>query len=203
MRWLAIGFSLLLCVVGFSACLAVCQSDPQKNLPSATGDCTVHGTKDGVAVGLQPIENREDQEKYFGTDLGRRGVVPIFVIIENQSTSDVFILQRSEIRYGTFSSGSSEGVMTLHASGGTALVASAFLPFAGSFLIDRYKHQYHEIVEKLVRNELQTRTVPAGASIHGFLYLPAEKNARRSGAILQIPLKMTGTDRTTLIELSF
>jgi hypothetical protein len=54
-----------------------------------------------------------------------------------------------------------------------------------------------------LKKELQSKTLSAGTSAHGFVYVPVPKNTPREKIILRIPVTRTGTDESIVLELAF
>src|SRR5208283_5205973 len=65
------------------------------------GDYAVTTQMDGVTIGVQPVEDLNDQKTYFNTELTPKGFVPIFIVIQNGSKGDSFVFDKTSIRYGS------------------------------------------------------------------------------------------------------
>ena len=48
-------------------------------------------------IGLQPVENINDQQTYFRTEFPRKGFVPVFLVIHNGSKSESVLFDKSKI----------------------------------------------------------------------------------------------------------
>lgn len=163
-------------------------------------DCRVITEKSGVVIGLDPVEISQDQKTYFGSDLGRKGFLPVFVAIENGMSSDSAIFDKGKVTYG--SSASALSSVKTGTGAGKALALSA-IPFFGGFAGAQAISEASQIQNNLLKKELQSTTLSPGASVHGFLYIPISKNSPREKIALRIPVSKTGTDEAFDLDLIF
>src|SRR3989442_1517862 len=56
-------------------------------------------TKSGLAVAAVPMEDPQEQQKYFGMNLRSKGYIPVFLVGENQTSADSFILRKEGLIY--------------------------------------------------------------------------------------------------------
>jgi len=64
------------------------------------GDYAVKVEKSGLTIGVQPVEDLKEQKTYFNTELTPKGFVPVFVVIQNGSTDDSFLFDKTGVTYG-------------------------------------------------------------------------------------------------------
>ena len=163
---------------------AAMQLSPYQSKPFSSFTNTM--PKDNLNIAVQPMTDKNEQEKYFGTALTDKGILPVFIIAENHHSSKSFILNsdlvtlQNKITKTTYP----RPVKTDAAStaGGEALqfvliLGPALLPM----LIAAYGRKeiadatvtYHGLVDK----GLYTHTISPGKSVEGFVYfkLPDSK----------------------------
>jgi hypothetical protein len=68
-------------------------------------DCAVKVEKAGLVIGVQPIEDLKDQKIYFDSDLTSKGIIPVYVVLENGSSEDSFLFDKIAFQYGTVDAG--------------------------------------------------------------------------------------------------
>jgi hypothetical protein len=138
--------------------------------------------KDGLAIGIKPLTDAQESEKYFDTDLLSRGVLAIFVSAENRESAKNFLLLKDrftlqtalkdELRVSGREQVNSRGLNTVEniMTGGAILTLNTFagLPF---WPIAWGIHAHEERVKtKFVNEELQDKTISSGEETHGFVY---------------------------------
>jgi hypothetical protein len=133
----------------------------------------VKAEKGGVVVGVEPVEDLKEQKTYFNTELTSRGVLPVFVTIENGGTTDSFLFNQSNVGYAGVSNNST--------------------PNLG----------LNKVEENIVKTKLKSATLSPGTSVHGFLYIPVPKKAARQQIHLQVPITKAGTSETFVLNLIF
>jgi len=153
--------------------------------PQGYGHYKNSQVQDGLAVAIHPLTDKEESEKYFGTDLLSGNVLAVFVMAENQSPGANFLIsnrqfslraEKQDYKGAATYEGSSETAGQATMLVGALLlypVAVAVLPmlFAGAKMIS----DSTEIKRNFAVKELKTRTISPGEGTHGFVYfqLPA------------------------------
>jgi hypothetical protein len=79
----------------------------------------------------------------------------------------------------------------------------ATLSVSGAFVAMKLISDASWVQENILKKELQSKTLSAGTSAHGFVYVPVPKNTPREKIILRIPVTRTGTDESIVLELAF
>jgi len=161
-------------------------------------DCSIKTEAGDVAIGLDPIENVDEQQSYFGTDLQKRAIVPVLVLIENRGASTSVLFDRSKVTYGAASA-----LAALPKPGIGKAVALSFIPLAGGFAAAHSLKTSLQIQDDLLKQELRSTTIAPGASTRGFLYIPAGGKSPREKIALRIPVTTAGSEETVNLELSF
>jgi hypothetical protein len=150
--------------------------------------------KDGLAIGIKPLTDSQESEKYFDTDLLSRGVLAIFVSAENQTAPGTFLLLKERFTLQTNQrvehrvSNLEEGKFPFHDAAQTVVNATGMAmrvlgiitlqaaygdPGAPFDVVARYIGAHEEGVKRKMRiQELQTKTISIGEETHGFIYFP-------------------------------
>lgn len=158
------------------------------------GDYAVTAERAGLIIGVQPVEDLKDQKTYFNTELTPKGFIPVFVVIQNGSSGDSFLFDRTNVGYAGISNASSPNV------GSKAVDTMALF---GGLLWLKLVANASQVQQNLLKIELQSKTLSPGTSVHGFLYIPVPKNAPRPKIRLQVPVTRAGTSETYVLNLIF
>ena len=198
----------LVCIIGTLVALslmpAVYAADKFPDYPvREAGDYAVTAVKAEFSVGVQPVEDLKEQKTYFHTELTPKGFIPVFVVMQNGSSGDSFLFDKTKVAYGSVDStasspkvGSKTGEVVEIAS---LLVYSPIGIFAGLKLMA----DASRVQQNILKNEVQSKTLSPGGSVHGFLYVPVPKKGSRQKMHLQVPVTRTGTDETFVVDLFF
>ncbi len=158
-------------------------------------DYPVTAEKGELKIGVQPIEDLKEQKTYFATELTPKGFIPVFVVIQNGSSADSFLFEKSNVGYAGVSSDPTPQVRSKVGESlvllGPGLIAMALITNAT------------EIEQNLVKKEIRSATLSPGTSLHGFLYIPAPKKGPRDKIHLQVPITKAGTNETYVLNLFF
>lgn len=137
--------------------------------------------KDGLAISIRPLTDKQEVKKYFGADLLSANIIPVFVLAENRNSSSSFILSKDRISLKTSQSGygSSPGKEKI-GSESTAEALGVAGVVLGSLLLGviaaKFKSDAGAIRRNATIKELQTKTISPGKSIHGFTYFELPNN---------------------------
>jgi hypothetical protein len=144
-----------------------------------------------VVAGVQPMRDPADQQTYFNMKL--KGIVPVFIAIQNGSKGDSFIFDKANIKSGPAEMGVASPDVTKSRG---RHVAGVFV--SPLFFTHDFKNQ-----QNLLKIEVQSTTLSPGASTHGFLYLPVAHGASGQKMQLQVVLVKARSGETSFIDLSF
>lgn len=154
----------------------------------------------GLTIGVKAVENLKDQETYFHTELTPKGFVPVFVVIQNGSSGDSFLFDKTKVTYGPADSSASTPKMGSKAGESLAVAA---VPFVGLFAALKIISGVSQVQQNLLKKEMQSTTLSPGTSTHGFLYVPVLKNAPREKTHLRVPITRIGADEAFVLDLVF
>ncbi|MBI5756565.1 MAG: hypothetical protein HZA12_06530 [Nitrospirae bacterium] len=138
-------------------------------------------TDNGITVSVDPFIEEERLKKYFGVDLLAKGILPVFVSIENVKSEDGFILNRNEVRLamkGKEGRGNTAGnpdykIPSVFPAQMIAMGTVIFSPLLGLF-IHTAAGATQEVAVEIIRNmeekKIVDKTVYQGGSNSGFLY---------------------------------
>lgn len=130
-------------------------------------------TRSGVTIGVQPLDDVTDQKTYFKTEMTSKGVVPVFIVIENGSASDSFVFDRTNV--------------------GSAALSKTYSSIGGM----------SEVHQNIMKKELQSATLSPGKTVSGFLYIAVPPKGSREKMHLQIPMTKAGTNESHVLNLIF
>lgn len=176
----------------------------------AAGGYPVNAKQGTLAIGIQVLDDPDEQKTYFHTKLSPRGFLPVFVVIENASTAqDSYIFDKTQ---ASLFQGAEASVTNAtpkasqKASLGTSLASVAVGGVAGlAVLMYSMKLQADstEIQEEFRLKELQSTTLSPGKLAHGFLFIPIPKDGDREKIHLKIPMLKSGSDETVSLDVEF
>lgn len=158
-------------------------------------DCAVKALREGLAVGAQSMDDVKDQKTYFGTDMTEKGYLPVYLVVENNASSDSYLFDKSNVAAAGASAGA---VKEARSKKGETF---AMLGIGGIFAM-RAITKATEIQENLLKREIQSKTLSPGVSARGFLYVPIPKEGARGGISLQIPLVNARTNEVRVINIT-
>jgi hypothetical protein len=157
----------------------------------SAGSYTQHEQTNGVVVGIRPMTDKQEIMDTFKINLLEKGLLPILVVVENQSASDSFIIAKDKVYVlneatGTTSSSqrkkvTSGGGEALAITGGI-LVATGSLVAAPLLFTGMQKASNASVIEfNLADKEFYSWTLGPGEKAQGFVYFQFTKNSPPSG----------------------
>lgn len=173
------------------------------------GDYAVTAEQAGVTIGLQPVEDPKEQKTYFDTELTPKGVIPVFIVMQNGSTGESFLFDKTKVTYGPADSSLSTPKMGEKAAKGAVIVgtasALAISPAGMVVAIALASKAVHgtQIQESILKKEMQSKTLSPGVSAHGFLYVQVPKKGPREKIHLKIPITKASTEEVVVFDLFF
>lgn len=135
-------------------------------------------TVNDLTVAAKPFTNKNDLEKYFGTNLIDYGIVPVYIITENRNRQTSFVISKDRVSLTNKSETLTQGARTDESTSGNALFiagAATFIlsPIAGvpmMFIGPKLTSDAEKIKQNMAKKELQSRTVSPGKTVDGFVY---------------------------------
>jgi hypothetical protein len=160
--------------------------------------------KSGYVIAAIPVEDRNEQRKYFGFDLRDRGLVPVFLVVENRTSDSSVLLKKDSLMYSP--AGTSWSTLANAAKSSRidkALTAFGYVPIYGYMgAVASSKNKEHR--QHLLEIELQSTTVSPGQSVHGFIFVPAKRRySSRKKMQISIPLARSGSNDIVTIDATF
>jgi hypothetical protein len=163
-------------------------------------ECAVKAEQAGVAIGAQPLEDLGEQKIYFKTELTPKGFIPVFVVIQNGSSTDSFLFDKTKMTYGPVDATSSSPKTGSKTGQTLLLIGAAGSPIA-LFVGAKMLTKASQVQQHMLKSEVQSKTLPPGSSVHGFIYVPVRKADSGKKVRLQIPITKSGTDDTFVLDL--
>jgi hypothetical protein len=157
--------------------------------------------KSGLVIAAVPLEDSRDQRTYLGLDVRSKGYVPIFLVMENQTSADSFLFNKEDIRWFGSSTGSTlpnpaNPSRTDKALGVVAAIPTALTLWAS---IETARSKVHR--QDLLRMELQSATLSPGSSASGFIFVPEKRSySSRQTVHLVVPFVNPKTDQVLTID---
>ncbi len=197
-----------------SSSLMLTGCSTMKVAPLTTGSAdsyTQHEQTNGVVVGIRPITDKREIEDIFKVNLLDKGLLPILVVVENQSASDSFIIAKDKVYVlneatGTTSSSqrkkvTSGGGEALEITGGL-LVAAGSLVAAPLLFTGMQKASNASVIEfNLADKEFYSWTLGPGEKAKGFVYFQFSKDSPPSGNYhVVVEVKNPATGETTAFD---
>jgi len=191
-------------LVGLSLVVPVSRADNFPDYPvRAAGDYTVKAEKGTLVVAVQIVEDPKEQETYFHTKLAPKGFLPLFIVVQNGSTTDSFLFDKTKITIGRAGASGKGPQVNSKAGEITAIGSLAAISMVGALIAMKLMANATHVQQNILKKEIQSKTLSPGESVHGFLYLAVPKNAPRESTQLRVPLAKSGTDETLNLDLVF
>jgi hypothetical protein len=168
------------------------------------GEYAVTAEKAGLTIGVQPVEDPKDQKTYFNTVLTAQGFLPVFIVLQNGSSGDSFLFDKTGVTYGPADSSlSATPKAGEKAADGVALVSGLAISPPGLVVAAILSMKASQVGHNILKKEVQSKTLSPGVSAYGFLYVPVPKNDPRQKTRLRVPITRTGTDESFVLDLVF
>jgi hypothetical protein len=198
-------------VIFFATTLAGCSTVKMADFESKPFDkYTYSQIKDGLAIAIHPISNKEESKKYFGTDLLSANILALYVIVVNRESSTEFLLlkdrvslRQSEHLLGSASNSDSVGSPE---AGEDVIIVSAFFLFPMIFVGAQMVTDAFEVKHNFIKKELRSATLSPNESTKGFLYFSLPKENIGAGNFyfsIEITNQRTHNINTFVIPFTF
>jgi hypothetical protein len=189
------GLGVILCSLLLLGAVAASDTFPEYPVLSASQYSSCQ-TKDGVRVAVEPVNEKEEQKKYFGTTFGSAGFLPVLIILENASEGSSLLLRRDLVTYSIeddHAKGYSAGSPAVGSKAGERVMLAGGLALSLPTMIIAAKmiSGASKVKQNILVKELRSQTVAPGKSGSGFLYVPIGKTgAAKLKVILTLPLSL-------------
>jgi len=148
--------------------------------------------KGGLIVAVEPVEDPEQQKTYFNSHLSSKGMLPVFIVIQNNSATDTYLFDSSAVGLADVVEITSPG----------ARQSRARLGSGG--LVDLMQiTEATEVRENMMKKQLRSKTLSPGSSVHGFVYVPVPVKADRPKTHLQVALTNALSGEVEVLNLFF
>jgi hypothetical protein len=146
----------------------------------------------GLVLAAEPLEDAEQQKMYFNSRLSARGILPVFIVIQNNSTTDAYLFDKSAVGLGDGAEITGKG----------ARKTASKLGSGGLIDLTLIK-EVTDVRENLMKKEVRSKTISPGSSTYGFIYVPVPTDAPRKTTHLQVPLTNARTSESEVVNLFF
>lgn len=193
LAWKNNGFTLWL--FSLNILLVLCACAPIKIPPYPIDRVETLGqsmTRQDVTVSLHVLNDPEEIELYFGTDLLEQGLVPVLVRIENNHPQESVVLLKNQVRLKSGGQPDQDNVAdalgTVNRQGSAEMIAGGVVCLPLSILGVHFFADSTAIRVNLLKKELKEQTLPPGSSDSGFLYFQVNVDLETQG-IKEVSLK--------------
>jgi len=149
-------------------------------------------TKAGLIVAVEPVEDPEQQKTYFNSHLGSKGMLPVFIVIQNDSATDTYLFDSSAVGLADVVEITSPGIRQSRARLGSGGLVDLTLITEAT-----------DVRENMMKKQLRSKTLSPGSSVHGFVYVPVPINATRPRTHLQVALTNAQSGEIEVLNLFF
>lgn len=166
--------------------------------------CNLKSSKGGLRVGLTALESKKEQKTYLGTHLTRKGWVPVFVVLENESANSSFFVRMEDVSFSSLEeteATSASATASVKSPAGKTAILGRSLPalFVGMDVMAGAS----KIRQNIVRKQLRSLTLSPGKKSSGFLYVPIPDSKSKERGALKLLIRAQPTDAEQFLEYEF
>ncbi|MGA2905238.1 MAG: hypothetical protein ABSD98_15525 [Candidatus Korobacteraceae bacterium] len=158
----------------------------------SAGEYANKATEPGLIVAVEPVEDPEQQKMYFNSHLSSRGILPVFIVIQNTSATDAYLFDRSAV-----------GLADAAGPTGKGGRRTASLLTSGGLVDLSLINDVTDVRDNLMKKEVRSKTLSPGSSVYGFVYVPVPTDAPRKKMHLQVPLTNAQSSEIEVVNLLF
>ncbi|MGA2457026.1 MAG: hypothetical protein WA383_21040 [Terriglobales bacterium] len=144
--------------------------------------------KAGLIIAVEPVEDAEQQKTYFNSHLSSKGILPVFIVIQNNSGTDAYLFDKSAVGLGDAADVTGKTASRLGSGGLVDLTLFT---------------DTTQVRENLMKKEVRSKTLSPGSSVYGFVYVPVPTDAPRKKIHLQVGLTNAQSSETEVVNLFF
>jgi hypothetical protein len=173
--------------------------------------------KSDLHIAIEPMTDKEQQEKYFGLILTDAGVLPVFIVVENRSASQRFLLRddliilQNKTTKQVFPKSLKTDVADDTDLEGTRRVSEFLGSVFLSLALAKNSVDTKAIQDNLFDKTLYTQTVLPGKTVEGFAYFKlsdsktniSENKINLKDLLLRIQATDEATQSTHNFEFGF
>lgn len=156
------------------------------------GEYTNKVVTPGLIVAVEPVEDLAEQKTYFDSRLSSKGILPVFLVIQNTSATDSYLFDKSAVGLGDAAEVTGKGARKTASQLGS-----------GGLVDLSQNNDVTQVRENLMKKEVRSKTLSPGSSVYGFVYVPVPTDAARKKIHLQVPLTNVQSGETEVVNLSF
>ena len=145
----------------------------------------------GVIVAVEPVEDLTQQKTYFNSHLTSRGILAVFLVIQNTSATDSYLFDRTAVGLTEIGPDSKD------------MRRTAALRTSGGLVDLSLINDVTDVRDNLLKKELRSKTLAPGSSMSGFIYVPVPKDGQRQSIHLQVPLTNSQSGEIEVVNLLF
>jgi hypothetical protein len=163
-------------------------------------------TVEGLIVGVTPMADPDEQQRYFGLNFSKNNFLPVLVVVENGSTADSFILNRELIAiYAGEEEQAGPGHSDLGNPSKTArrveLASAVTLSIAAGVVASVMMMKAADIKQNLIKKELRSSTLSPGQKCGGFVFVPIPSDLeKRAHLRMRVQAMKIGSERPSDFE---
>ncbi len=187
-------------------CIAGCSTLPVADVTE--GGTELHtqvASKDGLSIGVAPLKEKDLLIKYFGVDLRKQSILPIYITIDNQSgASFLFLKNQASIALKGHQDTREHEQLDIpieerKPTEGDYAAAAFFGGLAGALTLDLEGDSGRAIRHNILAKRLNTDTLSPSEHRSGFLYFHVPKEIEDT-YILTIKFMNLETEETASVE---
>ena len=190
------------------ACLLSGAALPAFEFPAypiqSAAQCNLKLSKGGLRVGFTALDSKEEQKTYLGTHLTRKGWVPVFVVLENESADSSFPVRIEDVSFfsleETEATSASATASVKSPAGKTTTLSSSLV---GLFVRVNMMSGASRIRQNIVKKQLRSLTLSPGKKSSGFLYVPIPDSKSKERGTLKLLIRAQPTDAEQFLEYEF
>lgn len=188
----ALGVVLTMCI-GSYGCAMMQLPDYPKTSPSTFNNAKTEGN---LCVATRALTNTDDLKQYFGADLYKDKILPVYITVENKSKSSSFLVSSDSIsvQHNKSSDNMAKGHGSVSGVSSTGNVLQVFGGLSGAFGV-KLTSDATVVKENLASKALYSHTVSPGKSVDGFVYftMPNDRTPL-ADLTLAVQVKELGSD---------
>jgi len=158
----------------------------------AAADYSNKVEKANLVVAVEPVDDLDQQKTYFNSRLGSKGILPVFLVIQNSSSTDTYLFDSSALGLADAVDISGPGTRRIGARLGS-----------GGLIDLTLVTEVTEVRENMMKKQVRSKTLSPGSSVHGFIYVPMPTDTARKQTHLQVALTNAQSGETEVLNLFF